>query len=135
MAGVFILGSNIGKLRRYGKDVRSRLILRSWITLGFKYNEEAFMGMPIRHDAELHRFHTSAEGHGAELVYRLAGKVMTIVHTGVPEKIAGRGIAAELMKAALAHAESSGWMVVPACSYARAFKARYPEYAHLWRER
>ena len=89
------------------------------------------MGMPIRHDAELHRFHTSAEGHGAELVYRLAGKVMTIVHTGVPEEIAGRGIAAELMKAALAHAQASEWTVVPACSYARAFKGRYPEYAHL----
>lgn len=93
------------------------------------------MGMPIRHDAELPRFHTSFEGHGAELVYRLAGKVMTIVHTGVPEEIGGRGIASELMKAALAHAEASEWLVVPACSYARAFKARYPEYAHLWRER
>ena len=93
------------------------------------------MGMPVRHDAELHRFHTSAEGHGAELVYRLSGKVMTIVHTGVPEEIAGRGIAAELTKAALAHAQAADWMVVPACSYARAFKARFPEYAHLWRER
>jgi len=98
-------------------------------------NEETSMGMPIKHDVELHRFHTSAQGHGAELVYRLAGKVMTIVHTGVPEEIAGRGIASELMKAALAHAEASEWTVVPACSYARAFKARYPEYAHLWRDR
>jgi uncharacterized protein len=98
-------------------------------------NEETSMGMPIKHDVELHRFHTSAEGHGAELVYRLSGKVMTIVHTGVPEEIAGRGIASELMKAALEHAKAADLRVVPACSYARAFKARYPEYAHLWQER
>ena len=105
------------------------------ITLALHNNKEGSMGMPIRHDAELHRFHTSAEGHGAELVYRLSGKVMTIVHTGVPDEIAGRGIASELTKAALEHAQAAGWLVVPACSYARSFKGRYPEYAHLWQER
>ena len=89
------------------------------------------MALPIRHDPELHRFHTSIDGHGAELVYRLAGTVMTIVHTGVPIEIGGRGIAGELVKAALEHAQSSGWSVLPRCSYAAAFMARHPEYAHL----
>ena len=93
------------------------------------------MGIQVRHGPELHRFHTSVQGHGAELVYRHAGSVMTIVHTGVPDEISGRGIASELMKAALAHAQASEWTVVPACSYARVFKARYPEFAHLWQER
>jgi uncharacterized protein len=49
----------------------------------------------------------------------------------VPAAIGGRGIAAALMKAALAHAEASGWTVVPACSYANAYMTRHPETRHL----
>ena len=93
------------------------------------------MSIQVQHDPEMYRFHTCVEGHGAELVYRLAGPVMTIVHTGVPDEISGRGIASDLMKAALAHAEASAWTVIPACSYARAFKAANPEFEHLWRSR
>lgn len=92
------------------------------------------MGIQVTHDPKLHRLHASVEGHDAELVYRLAGTVMTIVHTGVPDEISGRGIASELMKAALAQAQASDWTVVPACSYARAFKEKHPEYAQLWRD-
>ena len=87
--------------------------------------------LPINHDAAGRRFSTEVEGHRAELDYRLDGTVMHITHTGVPSPIGGRGIAAALMKAALAHAESAGWTVVPACSYANAYMTRHPETRHL----
>lgn len=87
--------------------------------------------LPINHDAAGRRFTTEVEGHGAELDYRLDGTVMHITHTGVPPAIGGRGIAGALMKAALAHAEASGWTVVPACSYANAYMTRHPETRHL----
>lgn len=87
--------------------------------------------LPINHDAAGHRFTTQVEGHQAELTYRLDGTVMHITHTGVPSPIGGRGIAAGLMKAALAHAEASGWTVVPACSYANAYMLKHPETRHL----
>lgn len=93
------------------------------------------MPVTILHDASAHQFRTEVDGHRAELNYRLAGTVMSITHTGVPTEIAGRGIAADLMKAALAHAESSGWSVVPACSYAAGFMTKHPEYSHLRRYR
>jgi len=89
------------------------------------------MAVPIRHDPELHRFHASMDGFGAELLYRLNDKVMTITHTRVPAEIGGRGIAGDLVRAAFDHAQSSGWTVVPSCSYAAAFMARHPEYQHL----
>ena len=89
------------------------------------------MTSPVRHDPELHRFHATVDGRGAELVYRLKDNVMTITHTGVPDEIGGRGIAAALVKAALEHAQASGWKVIPLCSYAAAYMARHPEYAHL----
>jgi predicted GNAT family acetyltransferase len=78
----------------------------------------------IRHDAAAHRFTTEVEGCRAQLDYTLAGNVMTITHTQVPPSIGGRGIAAELMSAALTAAHGAGWSVNPACSYAAAYMAK-----------
>jgi predicted GNAT family acetyltransferase len=78
----------------------------------------------IRHDAAAHRFTTEVDGSRAQLDYTLAGTVMTITHTLVPPNIAGRGIAAELMSAALKAAHQAGWSVNPACSYAAAYMAK-----------
>jgi hypothetical protein len=89
------------------------------------------MPFTIVHDAAAQQFRTEVEGHRAELNYNLRGTVMSITHTGVPDEIGGRGIAAELMTAALAQAESARWTVVPACSYAAGFMTRHPEYSHL----
>jgi predicted GNAT family acetyltransferase len=43
----------------------------------------------------------------------------------VPAPIGGRGIAAELTRAALETAEAAGWTVVPVCSYAAAYMRRH----------
>jgi predicted GNAT family acetyltransferase len=83
--------------------------------------------MIIEHDAEEHRFYTVVEGHCAVLDYRLSRDVMTITHTGVPTPISRRGIAAELMKAALRAASAAGWTVNPVCSYAAAYMRRHPD--------
>jgi predicted GNAT family acetyltransferase len=52
---------------------------------------------------------------------------MTITHTRVPQPIGGRGIAAELMAAALGAAKEAGWSVVPKCSYAVAYMQRHAQ--------
>jgi predicted GNAT family acetyltransferase len=67
------------------------------------------------------------EGQRAVLDYVLDGNTMTIAHTGVPPPIAGRGIAAELVRSALAAARAGGWKVVPACSYAADYMAKHPQ--------
>jgi predicted GNAT family acetyltransferase len=87
--------------------------------------------MDIVHDASARQFRVEVEGHRGELDYVLHGGVMTITHTGVPPEIGGRGVAAELMRAALDAARRQGWKVVPACSYAVAFIRRHPEFADL----
>jgi predicted GNAT family acetyltransferase len=81
----------------------------------------------IEHDEKAHRFTTRVDGVEAELDYTLSAKVMTITHTGVPAAIGGRGIAADLMRAALNAAQSAGWEVNPACSYAAAYMRRHPD--------
>jgi len=89
------------------------------------------MPLQISHDPGSRRFTVQVDGHLAELLYRQDGKRLTIDHTGVPEAIGGRGIAGELVKAALDHARAEGLRVVPACSYSAAYIQRHPEYADL----
>jgi predicted GNAT family acetyltransferase len=83
----------------------------------------------ISHDDTAQKFTTDVDGNRAELDYTLAGGVMTITHTRVPQAIGGRGIAAELMRAALSVAARAGWSVNPACSYAAAYMARQSQNA------
>lgn len=91
----------------------------------------------IHHDAGLRRLYLVLEGLEAELTYHLldnpagAATVMVIDHTGVPEAIGGRGLAGQLVKAAFDHARAAGWRVLPACSYAKVWAERHPEYRHV----
>jgi predicted GNAT family acetyltransferase len=79
----------------------------------------------VKHDTAAHRFCTEVGGERAVLDYTLVDDVMTITHTGVPAAIGRRGIAAELMRAALQMARESLWKVVPACSYAAAYMRKH----------
>ena len=88
----------------------------------------------IDHDIQMQRFTTDVDGHRAVLEYRRSERVMTITHTGVPPAIGGRGIAAELMRAALGAARAAGWTVNPVCSYAAAYMRRHPDNAERQHE-
>ncbi len=85
----------------------------------------------IHHEQDAHQFVTDVDGNRAHLDYTLDGRVMTITHTKVPPAIGGRGIAAELMAAALSAARGAGWTVIPACSYAEAYMAKHPDKQHM----
>ena len=87
--------------------------------------------MDVHHDAQAQEFSAEVEGHRALLQYRLRDGVMTITHTGVPEEIGGRGVAAEITRFALETARANGWKVVPACAYASVFMRRHREYEDL----
>jgi uncharacterized protein len=87
----------------------------------------------ISHDESAHRFTTEVDGNSAHLDYTQGGQVMTITHTRVPAAIRGRGVAAELMRAALCAAHAAKWSVTPACSYAVAYMARHPDGTALHR--
>ncbi len=70
------------------------------------------------------RFQTVVGGHLALLNYRVSDGEFRIDYVYVPAAYRGRGIAGQLMEAALAHARSEGLRVNPICSYARAYIAR-----------
>lgn len=89
------------------------------------------MDIHVTHDRIAKRFTSIIEGHTSAIDYALDGDVMTILHTNVPEALAGRGIAGALTREALATARNEQWSVVAACSYASAFIEKHPEYQDL----
>ena len=89
------------------------------------------MDHTIQHAPETRRFNTVVDGVTGHVEYELAGDVMTLTHTIVPPAIGGRGLAGALVKAALDHARTEGWKVVPQCSYADSWMRRHPDYEDL----
>jgi hypothetical protein len=83
------------------------------------------MSSTIDHDPAMQRLTTEVDGRTGELDYTLNGSVMNITHTRVPAAIGGRGVAAELMRAALRLAADRGWSVNPVCSYAVEYLKRH----------
>ena len=65
------------------------------------------------------RFVVRGDGGEAELVYRIEGDRLELIHTGVPEEWGGRGIGGRLVRAALLRARSEHLTVVPWCPFAR----------------
>jgi uncharacterized protein len=83
--------------------------------------------LTITHRADIGRFEAIVDGLQCEADYRLQDGVMVMTHTGVPRALEGRGIAAQLVAAALAHARAQGWRVRPLCSYVAVYMRRHPE--------
>ena len=85
------------------------------------------MTVVVTHNAARQRFEATVEGQLCVADYQLRGKVMWMTHTGVPPAVGGRGIAAELVRVALAWAEENGYTVEPSCSYVDVYMRRHPE--------
>ena len=85
----------------------------------------------ILHEVPEQRFVTQAEGHAARLDYIQDEGRLTITHTIVPPAIGGRGIAGQLVQAALEFATRENLKVVPRCSYADAWMHKHPRFEAL----
>ena len=75
------------------------------------------------------RFELRADGQLAELVYRIRGDRLVLIHTEVPVELEGRGIGGRLVTAALDRAAREGLTLVPLCPFARGWLERHPEAA------
>jgi predicted GNAT family acetyltransferase len=73
------------------------------------------------------RFEVTIEGHLADLTYKLDGDRIVLIHTGVPKELEGHGLAAELVRFAIARAVRDGLTIVPICPYARSYFQKHPE--------
>lgn len=81
----------------------------------------------LRHDPGAAHFELLAGAEVATLQYHLDRGRMVITHTFVPPTLRGGGVAAQLVRAALAEAREQGWKVRSECSYVTVFLQRYRE--------
>lgn len=85
----------------------------------------------VRNNTDENRYELSVDGHLAATYYRIAGGVITFVHTEVPDALAGRGVGSKLVKDALDQVRAAGLKVVPQCPFVRAYIEKHPDYADL----
>lgn len=83
----------------------------------------------VQQDQENQRFTKEVEGRISMLKYIMAdgGKTIDLYSTFVPPELRGRGIAEDLVKAALDYAEARHLQVIASCSFVQKFISRHPE--------
>jgi predicted GNAT family acetyltransferase len=73
------------------------------------------------------RFELIVDGHVSQLVYEIANNMLILIHTSVPDELAGRGIGGRLVRAAIDRAARDGLIIVPLCPFARRWLQDHPD--------
>jgi predicted GNAT family acetyltransferase len=88
--------------------------------------------MSVEHDLVSHRFTVTASSGTAVLAYAAAGSgLLELYSTYVPPADRGRGIAAQLVQAAVKYARAQGLRIIPTCWYVAQWIRHHPEHADL----
>jgi predicted GNAT family acetyltransferase len=77
------------------------------------------------------RFELEQDGHMAALDYTLAGDLLGLLETEVPEALRGTGIASLLAKTALEYAREHHLKVDVTCPFVAGYLKAHPEYEDL----
>jgi uncharacterized protein len=86
-------------------------------------------GPEITRDQETDRFVLAEAPDAAHLAYRSEGDRLVLTHTEVDDDLEGEGVGSALVRHALAHAETNGLTVVPACRFVASWLERHPDRA------
>jgi uncharacterized protein len=85
----------------------------------------------VRNNTAQNRFELDVDGEQAVAYYRMAPRVITFIHTEVPQALSGQGIGTKLIRGALEIVRAQGLKVVPQCPFVSAFMGKHPEYNDL----
>jgi predicted GNAT family acetyltransferase len=77
------------------------------------------------------RFELERDGHVASLQYTVAGHVLALLHTEIPEALRGSGVASTLAQTAFDWARANHMKVDVVCPFVAAFLETHPEYSDL----
>jgi predicted GNAT family acetyltransferase len=77
------------------------------------------------------RFEIERDGAVAYLEYTMTGNVLGLIHTEVPEKLRGLGLASALAENALQYARENNMKVDVICPSVFDYIAKHPEYSDL----
>jgi predicted GNAT family acetyltransferase len=77
------------------------------------------------------RFEVERAGQVAYLEYALDSRVLTLIHSEIPEGLRGEGVASELARTALEWARENHKQVDVECPFVAGYIKSHPEYADL----
>jgi uncharacterized protein len=77
------------------------------------------------------QFELERDGHVASLQYTVAGQVLALIHTEIPESLRGGGTASTLVKSALGWAREHKMKVDVVCPSVAGYLETHPEYLDL----
>ena len=83
----------------------------------------------VTRNDDANRFELDEGGHLAVLTFGRGEDSITLVHTEVPEEMAGGGVGGRLVRAAVADAAAHDLAVIPLCPFAREWLQRHPDVA------
>ena len=85
----------------------------------------------VIHEKEKERFIIYADGGDVYVEYVLKNNEMDLNHTYTHPALRGKGLAAQVVRAAFEFAKENNLKVIPTCSYVQTFIRRYDEYKNL----
>ena len=77
------------------------------------------------------RFEIEQDGRVASLEYSMTGNVLALIHTEVPDKLRGLGLATTLAENALRFAQENNLKVDVICPLVQEYIDKHPEYSDL----
>jgi predicted GNAT family acetyltransferase len=77
------------------------------------------------------RFEIERDGEVASLEYSMTGNVLALIHSEVPDKLRGLGLASLLAENALRWARQNNFKVDVICPLVQEYVAKHPEYSDL----
>ncbi len=88
----------------------------------------------LTNNAASGRFEMTVGGAVAVVEYARRGEdTIELMHTEVPQALAGQGVGSRLAKAVLEKARTDALRVIPSCPFLAAYIERHPEYRDLVR--
>ncbi|MDH3268127.1 MAG: N-acetyltransferase [Ignavibacteria bacterium] len=85
----------------------------------------------VIHEKENERFVIYVEGNEVYVEYTMAGNELNLYHTFTDPALRGKGLAAQVVRAALEFTKENNMKVIPTCSYVQAFLAKNENYKEL----
>ena len=77
------------------------------------------------------RFVVKADDQEVYVEFEMRNNKMELDHTYTHPELRGKGLAAQVVRAALEYAKENNFKVIPTCSYVRSFISKNEEYKEL----
>lgn len=90
-----------------------------------------FETLPLEINEDLAQFELKVGEHVALIKFKNAGSKIALIHTEVPDALAGTGAAAALVEKTLTWIQEQGKMVLPFCPFVFSFIRKHPDWKSI----